>query len=66
MAGSLFPIEGVLIANMQNNLYATDPDKVRGTHTPMERGYGGSGGQKEGGGGGEVRIVYSQRDKRER
>lgn len=28
MAGSLFPIEGVLIANMQNNLYATDPDKV--------------------------------------
>ncbi|CAN0502125.1 unnamed protein product, partial [Ectocarpus sp. 12 AP-2014] len=29
MAGSLFPIEGVLIANMQNNLYATDPDKVR-------------------------------------
>eukprot|EP00903_Cladosiphon_okamuranus_P008530 g8189.t1 len=29
MAGSLFPVEGVLIANMQNNLYATDPDKVR-------------------------------------
>ncbi|CAN0102225.1 unnamed protein product [Pylaiella littoralis] len=27
--GGLMPIEGVLIANMQNNLYATDPDKVR-------------------------------------
>lgn len=28
MAGSLFPIEGVLIANMQNNLYDDDADKV--------------------------------------
>ncbi|CAM9816061.1 unnamed protein product, partial [Sphacelaria rigidula] len=28
MAGSLFPVEGVLIANMQNNLYGTDPDEV--------------------------------------
>lgn len=29
MAGSLFPIEGVLIANMQNNLYSTNPSEVR-------------------------------------
>lgn len=28
LAGSLFPVEGVLIANMQNNLYGTDVDKV--------------------------------------
>ncbi|CAM9873859.1 unnamed protein product [Hapterophycus canaliculatus] len=29
MAGSLFPIEGVLIANMQANLYSEDADEVR-------------------------------------
>ncbi|CAM9430112.1 unnamed protein product, partial [Ascophyllum nodosum] len=29
LAGSLFPIEGVLIANMQSNLYGTDADKIR-------------------------------------
>ena len=37
MAGSLFPIEGVLIANMQNNLYATDPDKVGGGDRQTDR-----------------------------
>ena len=30
MAGSLFPIEGVLIANMQSNLYNTNVDTVSG------------------------------------
>ncbi|CAM9429594.1 unnamed protein product [Ascophyllum nodosum] len=29
LAGSLFPVEGVLIANMQSNLYGTDADKIR-------------------------------------
>lgn len=29
LAGSLFPVEGVLIANMQNNLYGDDVAKVR-------------------------------------
>ena len=28
LAGSIFPVEGVLIANMQSNLYGTDADKV--------------------------------------
>lgn len=29
LAGSLFPVEAILIANMQNNLYVEDADKVR-------------------------------------
>ncbi|CAM9124263.1 unnamed protein product [Phaeothamnion confervicola] len=29
MAGALFPVEGVLIANLQANLYLTDPAEVR-------------------------------------
>lgn len=45
LAGAFYPVEGILIAHVQSNLYGADPGEVRNGSHPSRQSGGGGGGE---------------------